>query len=230
MNTEFVSIKSWAEEDRPREKMQLKGRKALTDSELLAIIIGSGTRNRSAVEIAQKILSKNGYSLYRLGKMTLEDFIQFEGIGTAKAINIMATLELGRRRTNAEIPKNRKVKHAKDAYEILRVDFMDLQHEEFRILGLSQSGHVIKNELLSKGGIAGTIVDARLLFKSLISMNASGCILAHNHPSGNLKPSHQDLVLTQRLNKFGTMIDVPILDHIIISDGGFYSFKEEGSL
>lgn len=218
----------WAEDDRPREKMQLKGKTALSDAELLAIIIGSGTRQKSAVDLAKEILKKNNHNLYQLGKMNQAELMHFSGIGQAKAISIMATLELGRRRNKAEIPKIKKLNSSNDAYLYVKSDFQDLEHEEFRVIGLSQHNHVIKNILVSKGGTAGTVVDGKMVFKALLDMKATNCILFHNHPSGVLRPSQQDRRLTKELIAFGKMIRLQILDHIIVGDTGFYSFADEG--
>lgn len=230
MYTNNTTIKSWAEEDRPREKLQNMGRANLTNAELLAIVLGSGTRKKSAVELAKEILAANNDNLYKLGKMSQVDLMMFSGVGDAKAISIIAVMELGRRRAVAEIPPQTKVSQAIDAYNYVKSDFQDLEHEEFRILGLTRSNKIIGNKLISKGGRSGTVADGKLIFKELLDMKASSCILLHNHPSGKLMPSSQDIDLTKRLIQFGKLIDMPVLDHLIIADGGYYSFVENGRI
>ena len=225
-----TTIKSWAEEDRPREKLQNIGRASLTNAELIAIVLGSGTRNKSAVELAKDILVANDDSLYKLGKMSQVDLMKFSGVGDAKAISIIAVMELGRRRASDEIPIATKVSQAIDAYNYVKMDFQDLEHEEFRVLGLSRSNRILGNKLVSKGGRSGTVADGKLIFKELLDMKASSCILLHNHPSGRLMPSSQDLDLTKRLIQFGKLIDLPIIDHLIIADTGYYSFVENGKI
>lgn len=225
-----TTIKAWAEEDRPREKLQNKGRAALTNAELLAIVLGSGTKIKSAVELAQEILTANKNNLYQLGKMSQTELMQFSGVGEAKAISIIAVLELGRRRTSAEIPPSPKISQAKDVYNHVKRDFQDLEHEEFRVLGLSRSNKILGNKLISKGGRSGTVADGKLIFKELLDMKASSCILLHNHPSGKLMPSAPDIDLTKRFVQFGKLIDLPVLDHLIIADTGYYSFVENGKM
>lgn len=225
-----TTIKSWAEEDRPREKLQEKGRTTLTNAELLAIVLGSGTRNKSAVELAKDVLAVNKECLYSLGKMSQTDLMKFPGIGEAKAISIIAVMELGRRRAATEVPIPKKISQARDIYEYVKLDFQDLDHEEFRVIGLSRSNRVLDNKLISKGGRSGTIADGKLIFKALLDMKASSCILLHNHPSGKLMPSSQDLDLTKRFIQFGKLIDLPVLDHLIIADTGYYSFNENGKM
>ncbi|MBW7868268.1 MAG: DNA repair protein RadC [Brumimicrobium sp.] len=223
-----TSIKQWAEDDRPREKMMLKGKANLSNSELLAIVIGSGTKKKSAVQVASEILTTCDNNLYLLGKLTLADLMKFNGIGEAKAISILAVLELGRRRSNEDTPKNPIMNTAKDIYNYVKSDFLDLQHEEFRVLGLSRSNKVLGNILISKGGRSGTIADGKLIFKELLDIKASSCILLHNHPSGKLEASVQDVSVTKRIAEFGKMIDLPVLDHVIITDNGYYSLLENG--
>ncbi len=225
-----TTIKSWAEEDRPREKLQEKGRTTLTNAELLAIVLGSGTRNKSAVELAKDVLAVNKECLYSLGKMSQADLMEFPGIGEAKAISIIAVMELGRRRAATEVPIPKKISQARDIYEYVKLDFQDLEHEEFRVIGLSRSNRVLDNKLISKGGRSGTVADGKLIFKALLDMKASSCILLHNHPSGKLMPSSQDLDLTKRFIQFGKLIDLPVLDHLIIADTGYYSFNENGKM
>lgn len=224
------SIKSWAEDDRPREKMQEKGRTALSNAELLAILLGSGTRSKTAVDVAQEVLQASENNLHQLGRFSQAEFMKFSGIGMAKAITLMAALELGRRR--AEEPSNKKCKisHSKDVDQLMRPYFLDLQHEEFRVIGLSRANHVIGQKLVSKGGRSGTIADGKLIFKELLDMKASACILCHNHPSGTLRPSESDIRLTKQLFKFGQLIELKVLDHVILTDEGHYSLLENGDL
>lgn len=226
MFTTNLSIKSWAEDDRPREKMILKGRKALSDAELLAIILGSGTKTKTAVDLAQEILTTVNYDLFQLGKQSIKDFKKFNGVGDAKAITLSAALELGRRRKDSVRKKLTKMNTSQDVYCYMKPYFEDLEHEEFRIIGLSRSNHVIATELISKGGRTGTIADGKLIFKALLDMKATACILCHNHPSGTLKPSESDLRLTKNFVDFGKLIELPVLDHIIITDNGFFSFSD----
>ncbi len=230
MYTSQSTIKSWAEDDRPREKMQVKGRKALSNAELLAILIGSGTRSKTALDLAQEVLQAGGNNLYKLGKFSQAELMNFSGIGTAKAITLMAALELGRRRTEELPEKKFKIAHSRDVDRLMRPYFADLQHEEFRVIGLSRANHVIAHKLISKGGRTGTIADGKMIFKELLDMKASACILCHNHPSGTLRPSDSDIRLTKQLFDFGKMIELKVLDHIILTDEGHYSLLEAGDL
>tara|TARA_B100000508_G_scaffold55003_3_gene42772 strand:- start:157035 stop:157727 length:693 start_codon:yes stop_codon:yes gene_type:complete len=225
-----LSIKSWAEDDRPREKMQEKGRSALSNAELLAILIGSGTRSKTAVDVAQEILQSGENSLFKLGKFSQADLMQFSGIGMAKAITLMAALELGRRRTEEKPKKQFKIAQSKDVAKLMHAHFVDLQHEEFRIIGLSRANHVIAQKLVSKGGRSGTIADGKMIFKELLDMKASACILCHNHPSGTLRPSDADIRLTKQLFEFGQLIELKVLDHVIFTDEGYYSLLEHGDI
>ncbi|MEX1191932.1 MAG: DNA repair protein RadC [Brumimicrobium sp.] len=225
-----LSIKSWAEDDRPREKMQLKGKASLSNAELLAILLGSGTKTKSAVELGQEILNSVDNSLYQLGKLSNSDLQHFSGVGEAKSVTIMAAMELGRRRKDEKNVNISKIQHSRDAYNMMKPYFVDLEHEEFRIMGLSRANKIIKIELISKGGRSGTIADGKLIFKSLLDMKASACILCHNHPSGNLKPSEADIRLTNNLFDFGKLIDLKVLDHIIITDHGYTSISDQGLL
>lgn len=225
-----LSIKSWAEDDRPREKLLLKGKMALSDAELIAILLGSGTTSKSAVELAKEILHDCKNDLQQFGKLSKNELMKFKGIGEAKAITLMAAIELGRRRKETEIVKNQAITSAKMAYELLRSSFMDLDHEEFHIIYLSRSNKLLQTSCVSVGGMTGTIADGKIIFKEALALKACGIILAHNHPSGKLSPSEQDKRLTSELHKFGKMIDLSILDHLIITDAGFFSFAENGLL
>lgn len=226
--SEISGIKSWAEDDRPREKLMLKGRQALSDAELIAILLGSGSRNQSAVDLAKDVLKAYDNELNKLGRLQIDDLKKFKGIGEAKAISVLAALELGRRRGAEAATLNPKIGSSKDAYQILMPLLADIDHEEFWILLLNRA-HEVKDKIcISRGGISGTVVDQRLIFKPAIARLASAIILAHNHPSGTLYPSPQDKTLTNKLVESSKLLDIPILDHIIYTDRGFYSFADEG--
>ena len=222
-----LNIKQWAEEDRPRVKLILKGRQALTDAELLAIIIGSGTPKESAVELSKKILSLANNNLFLLGNLTLEDLKKVKGIGEAKAISIAAALEIGRRRKDSEPPKKVKIDSSKSAYEYIYQDLSDLPHEEFYVVYLKRSNEVIEKMSLSKGGLAGTVVDVRIILKRAIELQASALVLFHNHPSGNLKPSGADLDITKKIIEAGKFMDISVLDHLIIGHNKYLSLRDE---
>ncbi len=223
-----LSIKAWAEEDRPREKLMYKGRSALTDAELIAILIGSGSRNETAVEVAKRILSSVENDIYRLSRMSLKDLQTFKGIGEAKAISVIAALELGRRRKEKGMERRPRITSSTDAFELLYPFLADLNHEEFFIVLLDRANHVIESVRISQGGVAGTVADAKIIFRSALERLASGIILAHNHPSGNLNPSQADIQLTKNLKTSGKLLEISVLDHLIIAENSFYSFADEG--
>jgi DNA repair protein RadC len=225
-----ISIKAWAEEDRPREKLSGQGRRALTDAELIAILIGSGSRDESAVELSKRILHHYDNDLDKLGKAGISELSQFKGIGEAKAISIIAALEIGRRRGDTEIKVLDEVKSSRDGYNIMRRHLMDLNHEEFWIMLIGRSSKVLAKELVSKGGLSGTVADPKIIFHMALQHQASAIIMVHNHPSGNLKPSREDLVLTKKIADAGRMLDINVLDHLIITDSGYFSFGDEGLL
>lgn len=225
-----MTIKRWAEEDRPREKLLIKGKAALSEAELIAILIGSGNRDQSAVELSQHILNQCGNNLANLARLSIKDLEKYKGIGEAKAISIVAALEIGRRRKESEPSKKVKITSSLDAFNLLHGDFMDLNHEEFWLILMKRNNEVIKKEMLSRGGVSGTVVDSKIVFKRALEETASGIILAHNHPSGNLTPSQEDISLTKRLREAGISLDISILDHLIIADNGFYSFADENML
>lgn len=225
-----ISIKAWAEEDRPREKLNAQGRRALSDAELIAILIGSGNRDESAVELSKRILHHYGNDLNKLGKVSVNELSRFKGIGEAKAISIIAALELGRRRSETETKVADVITGSHSAWQILRRHLVDLNHEEFWILLLSRNNKVIAKELISKGGLSGTVADPKIIFNVALLHQASSIILAHNHPSGNLKPSQQDIDLTKKLHQAGKILDINVFDHLIITDDGFLSFADEGLL
>jgi DNA repair protein RadC len=223
-----ISIKSWAEEDRPREKLSAQGRRALTDAELIAILIGSGSRTESAVELSKRILHHYGNDLNNLGKASISELSKFKGIGEAKAISIIAALEIGRRRNDTEVKVPDVIKGSKDVFNIMHRYFRDLGHEEFWIILLGQSGNVIAKELVSKGGVSGTVADPKIIFHIALQHHAVSIVLMHNHPSGNLKPSQLDLDLTKKIAAAGKMLDINVSDHLIITNEGYYSFADEG--
>lgn len=224
------AITAWAEEDRPREKMLLRGKNALTDAELLAILIGSGTVGESAVALAQRILDSVERNLHELGKRSLPELRRFKGIGEAKAITIAAALELGRRRQLSDLRERPRIGGSRDAYNAVAPLLTDLHHEEFWVLLLNKSNEVFARQQLSSGGMAGTVVDVKLFFKAALDARAAAVIAVHNHPSGSLQPSAADLDLTKRLRKAGELFDLPLLDHLIVSERGYYSFADEGTL
>jgi DNA repair protein RadC len=230
MEENRLGIKSWAEEDRPREKMMEKGRHVLTEAELIAILIGSGSRDETAVELSKRILSSVGNNLNDLGKLNIKELIRFKGIGEAKAVSVMAALELGRRRKEAEKVKRDKITSSKDVFDILNPILIDLPFEEFWLLILNRANLVIKKEMISRGGVSGTVVDTKIIFKAAIENYASSIIICHNHPSGNLKPSEADIRITKNIKEAGKLMEIPLLDHLIVAENGFYSFADEGML
>jgi DNA repair protein RadC len=222
------SIKNWAEDDKPREKLMLKGKAILSDAELIAILIGSGSRNESAVSLSKRILSSVNNNLNALGKLSLKQLMEFKGIGEAKAVSIAAALELGRRRRAEETVDLQKITSSKAVFEIMQPIIGELLHEEFWVLYLNNANKVIYKSQLSKGGITGTVVDVRLIFKLALEQNATAIILSHNHPSGKLLASDADRDITKKLKFAGEQLDVKVLDHIIITETGYLSFQDEG--
>ncbi|MBQ8530260.1 MAG: DNA repair protein RadC [Parabacteroides sp.] len=226
-----MKIKEWAEEDRPREKMLLKGIASLSDAELLAILIGSGNNSETAVQLSQRILSSVDNNLNALGKLSIKELTtKFKGIGTVKAILINAALELGKRR-NAHNPIQRPyIRTSKEVYELLHPILCDLPHEELWIVLTNRSSKVIEKLKISQGGTSETSADLRIILKAAINALAAGIIVCHNHPSGNIRPSHQDDLLTQRLKSAAQLIEINLLDHIVLCDGNYYSYADEGRL
>ena len=224
----YTPINQWAEDDRPREKFLLKGKSTLSDSELLAILIGSGSRNESAVQLCQRILASCENNLNTLGKMSVAQLMQFKGIGEAKAISIAAALELGRRRRAEDAIELKKITSSKAVFDIMQPIIGELPHEEFWVLYLNNSNKVIYKAQLSKGGITGTVVDIRIIFKMAFEQNATGLILSHNHPSGKLIASEADLKITKRIKEAGQTLEIQVLDHLIITENGYLSFQDEG--
>lgn len=229
MESTHFPITNWSEDDRPREKLMLKGKNALSDAELIAILIGSGSRNESAVDLSKRILASVD-TLNSLGKMSLPQLTNFKGIGEAKAIAIIAALELGRRRRAEDAVELTKITSSKIVFEIMQPIIGELPHEEFWVLFLNNSNKVILKSQLSKGGISGTIVDVRIVFKLALENGATGLILCHNHPSGGLVPSEADKHITKKIKQAGDNLDVKVLDHLIITETKYYSFADEGIL
>lgn len=230
MKNKSLSIKNWNEDDRPREKLLLKGKESLSDAELIAILLGSGNTDENAVELAKRILSSADNNLNELGKLTVNDLIKFKGIGEAKAVSVITALEIGRRRRLEEAVKREKIKSSQDVFDIMQPVIGDLSHEEFWILYLNNSNKVLYKMNLSKGGLTGTMVDTRLVLKKALEVNATAIILCHNHPSGTLKPSASDISLTKKMKAAGEVMDIKILDHLIITQKNYYSFADEGML
>ncbi|MBN1117837.1 MAG: DNA repair protein RadC [Bacteroidales bacterium] len=224
----YTSIKNWSADERPRERLALHGARTLSDAELLAILLGSGTRELSAVELSRKVLSLSNNNLSELGKLTVADFKSIKGIGEAKAITIAAALELGRRRSAAEPEQKVKITDSKLAAGIFQNLLCDLNHEEFWVACLSRSNSIIEKFQVSQGGISGTLTDIRIIMKRCLEMLASSVIICHNHPSGNLTPSEQDKEITQKVKEASKFFDIKLLDHIIIAGNKYYSFADEG--
>lgn len=230
MKEQILTIKSWAEEDRPREKLLTKGRHILSDSELIAILIGSGNDKETAVDLAKRILSSVNNNLHQLGKLSISDFKQFKGIGEAKAISIIAALELGRRRQTSEALEKPKLLSSKDTFHFAQQFLSDLAHEKFLLICLNTRNQILHHEILSSGGISGTVVDIRLVMKTALEKLASGIIVAHNHPSGNIRPSVEDDKLTKQLKEAAKLMNIGLLDHLIIGNGTYFSFADEQKL
>ena len=223
-----LSIKEWAVEDRPREKMLAKGIRALSEAELIAILIGSGNLEESAVEVSRRILASVNNNLNELGKKTIVDLQKFKGIGPAKAITIAAAMELGKRRKESEPDKKIKVVTSADGADIFRPLLSDLPHEEFWVLLLNRNNLVIDKFMVSQGGLSGTVIDVRIILKTALDKLASSIILCHNHPSGNLIPSEADKDITKKIKEAGKHMDIPVLDHLIIANDLYFSFADEG--
>ncbi len=223
-------IKSWAEDDRPREKLVVKGRQALSDAELLAILLSSGNRDETAVQLAQRILREHKNSINELAKLHLNDLKRYKGVGEAKAVTIAAALEMGRRRTDESLEQKTKITSSKTAYDVIKSKLSDLPHEEFWVIFMNRRNSIIKTECISKGGVSGTVVDVRLILRSALENLTSSIILCHNHPSGNLRPSQEDLSLTKKVKEAAKLMDMTLQDHLIIGEHAYYSFADEGIL
>ena len=225
-----LKIKSWSPEDRPREKLLTKGTPVLSDAELVAILLGTGTSTVSAVELAKRVLQTVDNNLHELGRLSVKDLMKVKGIGEAKAISIIAALELGRRRRETEAEEKPRVSGSRDCFNIIKTHLQDLQHEEFWIILLNRANRMIKKHQISQGGVAGTVADPKIIFKTAISELASGIILAHNHPSGNLSASQADIDLTKKIRDAGKLLEIQVLDHLIVADQKYFSFADEGML
>lgn len=222
-----LGIKAWAEADRPREKLLQQGRRQLTDAELIAILIGSGSKNETAVDLSKRILSSCQNDLHKLAQLGVKELSRFKGIGEAKAITIVAALELGRRRKEAEPAEIQKVISSRDAHNAIKADLSDLPHEEFWVLLLNRANIVIGKHFVSKGGQAGTVVDPKIVFKIALEHGASSIVLIHNHPSGSLKPSAEDVNITKKLMELGRMMEIAVHDHLIVYNDTFLSLADE---
>jgi DNA repair protein RadC len=227
---ESFSIKLWAEDDRPREKLALKGKSVLSDAELLAILIGSGSKNESAVALCKRILASVNNNLNALGKLSIQQLSEFKGIGEAKAISVIAAVELGRRRKNEEVKELTKVTSSKSIFDLMQPLIGELPYEEFWVLFLNNSMKVLHKSQLSKGGITGTVVDLRIVFKLALEQNATSIVLVHNHPSGSLQPSTADFEITKKIQIAGKTLDISVIDHLIVTETNYYSFKDEGKI
>jgi DNA repair protein RadC len=225
-----MNIKNWAPEDRPREKLLLKGMSALSDAELIAILLGSGTAKLSAVDVAKKVLAHVENNLDSLAKLSVKELMKAKGIGEAKAVTIVAALELGRRRKDQSPDEKPKIESSKTAFELIRGDLMDLPHEEFWVMLCNRANRLIKKKRVSEGGVSGTVADPKIIFKLAVDGLASGIIVVHNHPSGNLKPSESDINLTRKIKEAGKLLEISLLDHLIIAHDRYYSFADEGML
>ncbi len=226
---EKLGIKDWAAEDRPREKLMLRGVSALTDAELLAILIGSGSRNETVVELSQRILHKADNNLNRLGQFSIKELVSsFKGIGEAKAITIAAAMELGKRRQQSEVLQVPQITSSSEAFFAVYPLLSDLRHEEVWALLLNRSNKIIKRFQLSKGGVNASVIDVRVLMKEAIENLACGIILAHNHPSGKLEPSREDIAITEKVAKAGNVLDIHLHDHLIVAGSKYFSFRDEG--
>jgi DNA repair protein RadC len=225
-----ISIKNWAKDDRPREKALAKGFESLSNTELIGILLRTGTKEESAIGVARLLLDSAGNNLNKLAQMNAKEISKIKGIGETKAITLLTALELGKRRKSEDVLINNAIRSSSDANEIFYPIMCDLPYEEFWILLLSRSNSIISKQKISQGGISGTITDVRLILKSAIDNMASGLILCHNHPSGNLKPSEQDIALTQKLKEAAKLMDINVLDHIIVTNSKYFSFADEGIL
>jgi DNA repair protein RadC len=230
INKPSTSIKNWAIDDRPREKLLAKGPVALSDSELLAILINNGQKERTAVEIAKEILRIGNNNLNELGKLSLKEFQKINGIGEAKAITIVAALELGRRRQAATYLEKAIVRSSGDIAQYLRANIKDYSYEVFAVVFLNKANKINHFEIISRGGITGTVADPRIILKKALEEDATSIVLCHNHPSGNLKPSRADEDLTYKIKEAAKFFDITVMDHIIVSEEGYYSFSDEGVL
>lgn len=225
-----MPISQWASDDRPREKLQRLGPRALSDAELIAILIRSGTKQESALDLAKRLLARCGNDLHRLGKLDLSDMMDFKGMGEAKAMAIAAALELGRRRRDTDAETRASVTSSASAFEIIRPVLIDLPHEEFWLILLDRGNRLLNRVSISRGGLHGTVADPKVIFKEAIEHRAASIILCHNHPSGQLRPSEEDIKLTRKLTDGARLLDITVQDHLIIGANGYYSFADNGML
>jgi DNA repair protein RadC len=225
-----TSIKYWSDDDKPREKLVLKGIESLSDAELIAILIGSGNKKESAVELSKRILSESEQNLNELAKKTINELKKFNGIGEAKAISIVSALELGKRRKISEVIEKKQITGSKDVFEIFGHKLGDLPVEEFWLIMLNRANKIIEMKRISSGGVSGTVIDIKIILKEAIDKTASGIIVCHNHPSGNIKPSRSDIDLTAKLKQASDLLDISLIDHVIVSFFDFYSFADENLL
>jgi DNA repair protein RadC len=228
--SKHLSIKALAEDDRPREKLSAVGRHALSDAELIAIILGSGSREETAVQLAQRMLAEHGNNINGLARLSVEELRKFKGVGYAKAVTIAAAFEIGRRRSDSHSPEKLKITSSAIAYSMLQKRLSDLPHEEFWVLLLNRANMVTKEISLSKGGISGTVVDIRIICRYAIEHSASGLVIGHNHPSGQVEPSEQDKIITKKMKEALKLLEISLLDHIIVGDQKYFSFADEGLL
>ncbi len=228
---DFLSIKSWAEEDQPREKLLLKGKSALSDAELITILLRTGVTGSSALDIAKKIINHVNGDLNALGKLSVPDLKKIaKGLGDTKAITIVAALELGRRRQSSEVREKPMIRTSQDSYNYIYAEVADLGHEEFYVMYLNRANKVLTHKHISSGGISGTVADIKIMLKHGIELLASSIVAVHNHPSDNIKPSQADIELTKKLKEAAKLIDIHLLDHLIIGEKKYYSFADEGML
>lgn len=225
-----LKIKSWSPEDRPREKLLSKGTPVLSDAELVAILLGTGTTSTSAVELAKRVLQTVNNNLHDLARLSVKDLTKIKGIGEAKAISIVAALELGRRRKEGDTDEKPRISSSRDCFHLLRPHLQDIHHEEFWIILLNRANRVVRKCQISQGGVAGTVADPKIIFKLALSELASGIILAHNHPSGNLTASQADIDLTKKIREAGKLLEIQVLDHLIVAGQKYFSFADEGML
>ena len=230
MQEQNYSIKQWAKDDRPREKLLMKGAETLSDSELLAILIGHGTRSKTAIDLAKEILVLGKNNLPELGKITVKELMKIKGIGEAKAITIVAALEIGRRRQAMNYREKAIMTSSNDVANYLQSLLKDYRHEVFAVLFLNRANKVNHFQIVSEGGITGTVADPRIILKKALEEDAVSMILCHNHPSGSLKPSSADVELTKKIKEAAKFFDIKVMDHLIVSDAGYYSFSDEGIL
>ncbi len=225
-----LSIKNWQNDDRPREKLLLKGKQALSNAELIAILIGSGNTKESAVELAQRIMQSVDNNLINLSRLSINDLMKFKGIGEAKAITIVGAMELGRRRREEEVKNKKKISSSKDVFEVFQPNLADSPFEEFWILLMNRANKIIGKHQISQGGVSGTVADPKRIFQLALENLASGIILCHNHPSGNIQPSSQDISLTNKIGEGAKILEINLLDHIIIGEENYYSFADNSMI